>query len=142
MSNGVKELRSLPLFEIIGAPLIAIVQAQAQAARATVEFIEKVGFVEEEASADAEVKVGALRMAEFNYVKPDENGERGVIERLLAAWHYLTSPHRKGLLADDPKRRDECRAIGERLASALLDTEPELAREIDEQVQSLNEHSH
>jgi hypothetical protein len=75
MSNGVKELRSLPLFEIIGAPLIAIVQAQAQAARATVEFIEQVGFVKEEEGTDAEPKVGALRMAEFSYTKLDENRE-------------------------------------------------------------------
>jgi hypothetical protein len=75
MSNGVKELRSLPLFEIIGAPLIAIVQAQAQAARATVEFIEQVGFVQEEEGTDAETKVGALRMAEFSYTKLDENRE-------------------------------------------------------------------
>jgi hypothetical protein len=75
MSNGVKELRSLPLFEIIGAPMIAIVQAQAQAARATVEFIEKIGFSQEEKDDGSQPRAGALRMAEFRYTKPDENRE-------------------------------------------------------------------
>jgi hypothetical protein len=75
MSNGVKELRSLPLFEIIGAPMIAIVQAQAQAARATIEFIEKVGFNQEEQTGEPGLKVGELRMAEFSYTKLDENRE-------------------------------------------------------------------
>lgn len=75
MSNGVKELRSLPLFEIIGAPLVAIVQAQAQAARATVEFIEAIGFNPAEKEGDSENKAGELRMAEFIYTKPDENRE-------------------------------------------------------------------
>ena len=69
----IKELRSLPLHEIIGAPLAAIVQAQAQAARATVEFIEKVGFIAGE-KRDTELDIGALRMAEFRYKKADETG--------------------------------------------------------------------
>ncbi len=76
MSYGVKDLRSLPLFEIIGAPLIALVQAQTQAARATVEFIEKVGFDRKDSQeGSSELNVGTLRMAEFRYTKMDENRE-------------------------------------------------------------------
>ena len=76
MSYGVKDLRSLPLFEIIGAPLIALVQAQTQAARATVEFIEKVGFDRKDSQeGPSELNVGTLRMAEFRYTKMDENRE-------------------------------------------------------------------
>jgi hypothetical protein len=75
MSNGVKDLRSLPLFEIIGAPMIAIIQAQTQAARATVEFIEKVGFAHEAGKqASSELDMGSLRMAEFRFTKSDEKG--------------------------------------------------------------------
>lgn len=75
MSDGVKDLRSLPLHEIIGAPLIAIVQAQAQAARVTVEFIEKVGFIPRSGEGAAtELGGGTLRQAEFRYTKPDETG--------------------------------------------------------------------
>jgi hypothetical protein len=69
----IKELRSLPLHEIIGAPLAAIVQAQTQAARATVEFIEKVGFIAGQ-KPHTELDIGALRMAEFRYEKADETG--------------------------------------------------------------------
>lgn len=41
----VKEQQSLPLYQIIGAPLMALVQADVQAAQATAEFIEEMGFV-------------------------------------------------------------------------------------------------
>src|SRR5439155_11165165 len=75
MANGVKDIRSLLLFEIIGAPLVAIVQAQIQAARATVEFIEKVGFITEGEHKASELDIGSLRMAEFRYSKLDENGK-------------------------------------------------------------------
>ena len=77
MASTIKALRSLPLFELIGAPMVAIVQAQSQAARATVEFIEQVGFnpPDEEAAA-SELDVGDLRMAEFRYRKADERGEQ------------------------------------------------------------------
>lgn len=73
MSNGVQDLRSLPLSDIIGAPVSAIVQAEAQAARTTLDFIEQVGFVKDP-SAPAGT-LGALRMVEFSYDKPDVNGQ-------------------------------------------------------------------
>lgn len=77
MANGVNDLKSLPLSDIIGAPVSAIVQAEANAARTAIEFIEKVGF-EKDPNADpnsSALDVGKLRMVEFGYTKPDENGE-------------------------------------------------------------------
>lgn len=77
MANGVQDLKSLPLQDIIGAPVSAIVQAETQASRTALQFIEKVGFVKAaDAPADASaLDVGSLRMVEFGYTKPDENGE-------------------------------------------------------------------
>jgi hypothetical protein len=76
MSEAVMDLRSLPLQDIIGAPVSAIVQAEAQAARTALTFIEKVGFVKDpDAPPDASaLDVGSLRMVEFGYTKPDANG--------------------------------------------------------------------
>ena len=39
------ELYSLPFYQILGAPLIALVQADAQAAQISSEFIETIGFI-------------------------------------------------------------------------------------------------
>jgi hypothetical protein len=77
LSEAIKELTSLNLYEIIAGPLIAIIEAEAQAAKTTLEYIEKVGFVEASSSEEkeGEIKVGKLRMAEFTYKKPDENGK-------------------------------------------------------------------
>lgn len=77
MANGVQDLKSLPLSDIIGAPVGAIVQAEAQAAKIAIEFIEKVGFQKDpNAPPDAgALDVGSLRMVEFGYTKPDENGD-------------------------------------------------------------------
>ncbi len=77
MSDVIQDIRSLPLFQIIGAPLLAIVQAEAQAAQTTLEYIEKVGFKPKETETDGEegADIGDLRMASFTYQKQDENGE-------------------------------------------------------------------
>jgi hypothetical protein len=77
MANGVQDLKSIPLQDIIGAPVSAIVQAEAQAARTALEFIEKVGFVKnpEAPPESPALDVGSLRMVEFGYTKPDENGQ-------------------------------------------------------------------
>lgn len=76
MANGVKDLKSLPLADIIGAPVSAIVQAEANAARTAIEFIEKVGFQKDPDAppGSTALDAGTLRMVEFGYTKPDENG--------------------------------------------------------------------
>jgi hypothetical protein len=73
----VKDLRNLPLHELIGGPLLAIVEAEAQAARATVDFIERVGFQPADragAGVGGDGQLGPMRMAEFEYIKADETG--------------------------------------------------------------------
>lgn len=81
MPRAVTELRQIPFGYLIGAPLKAAVEAQALAARTTVEFIEKVGFKEtdddigslfNDLSTDADT--GEIRNVTFSYEKVDEDG--------------------------------------------------------------------
>jgi hypothetical protein len=44
MSEAIRTLQNLPFSNLIGGPLVAAVQAQAQAAETCVEFIDSVGF--------------------------------------------------------------------------------------------------
>jgi hypothetical protein len=76
MSNGIQDLRSLPLSDIIGAPVCAIVQAEALAARTTMDFIEQVGFVKDPNAppGSSAFDIGQLRMVEFSYTKPGADG--------------------------------------------------------------------
>lgn len=77
MADNVKDLKSLPLYDIIGAPISAMVQAEAQSAQTTLEFIEKLGFEKQYPTGgeeDGAVSVGDLRMVEFGYTKPDADG--------------------------------------------------------------------
>lgn len=58
--------------EILGGLMGAVIDAQAQAARATIDFIEEVGTVE--GSIDGSV-AHELRNISFNYTKKDENDQ-------------------------------------------------------------------
>jgi len=78
MAEEVRSLRSLELFELLSAPLVAMIQADALAARATLEFIQTAGFIPPEAAEKPAVEglpAGRLRMAEFRYKKLDENNQ-------------------------------------------------------------------
>lgn len=77
MADVIQGIRSLPLHDLIGATLVAIIEADAQAAQATLEYIETVGFVAPSKPETGEdgIAAGALRMAEFKYRKLDENNE-------------------------------------------------------------------
>lgn len=68
-----QSVRALQLHELLSAPMVAMIQADAQAARATLEFIETVGFLAD-ASAPGGADDSRLRMARFRYKKLDENG--------------------------------------------------------------------
>lgn len=46
--QDIVELRELPLEQLISAPLIAVIKAQAQAAVTTAKFVEEIGFVRKE----------------------------------------------------------------------------------------------
>lgn len=87
MPRAVTELRQIPFGYLIGAPLKAAVEAQALAARTTVEFIEKVGFKEtdddigslfNDLSSDADS--GEIRNVTFSYIKQDEDGVNTAVE--------------------------------------------------------------
>ncbi len=58
----------LTLAQIVGDILSALVNAQAQAAKTTVEFIDSVGF-----KPAAPNQASSLRTVQFKYQKPDEN---------------------------------------------------------------------
>lgn len=78
MADSIYGIRSLQLFELLSAPLVAMVQADAQAARATLEFIQAVGLVEPKEGTEAgegDTQAGRLRMAQIRYQKLDENNQ-------------------------------------------------------------------
>jgi hypothetical protein len=58
--------------DLLGAPMAAIVQAEAIAARATADFIKEVGFTDPSDASD--LKYGTVRNITFNYVRtgPDD----------------------------------------------------------------------
>lgn len=64
---AVRRMEALPLSELLGTLLGSVVEAHAQAARATVDFVEDVGF---ESTAEGE----RLRTVAIRYSKKDENG--------------------------------------------------------------------
>lgn len=69
MSNPGKELSSIDFASMIGGPLTAVVSAQTQAAKATVDFIKDVGFTKKEDGTQS------LNNVKFSYTKAstDEN---------------------------------------------------------------------
>jgi hypothetical protein len=78
MADDIVGIRSLKLFELLGSTMVAVVQADALAAKSTLEYIETVGFEpppEGAEGAGETVIAGDLRMARFRYLKRDENDE-------------------------------------------------------------------
>jgi len=65
--------QSLFLYQIVGAPILALVQGQAQAAQTTAEFIESVGFKKDPANTDPD-SLGDLRMLSFQYTSTEDDG--------------------------------------------------------------------
>ncbi|NPV68388.1 MAG: DUF2589 domain-containing protein [Anaerolineae bacterium] len=87
MPRAVTELRQIPFGYLIGAPLKAAVEAQALAARTTVEFIEKVGFKEQDSDIGSifndltqDANTGEIRNITFTYKKLDEDGVVKTVE--------------------------------------------------------------
>jgi Protein of unknown function (DUF2589) len=73
-------IQAVRLFELLGSAMVAVVQADALAAKSTLEYIETVGFVApptgtEEDGGVTPSPAGDLRMASFRYRKLDENNE-------------------------------------------------------------------
>ena len=79
MADGTISVRSLKLGELLGSTLVAVIEADALAAKATLEYIETVGFSGAteagEESTGATTPAGRLRMAQFQYSKRDETNQ-------------------------------------------------------------------
>lgn len=82
MSRAVDELKQIPFGVLIGEPMKAAIEAQALAAKTTVEFIEKVGFIPKDPVQDMlfvdetkDADAGTVRNVTFQYKKIDENGQ-------------------------------------------------------------------
>jgi len=76
-----KEMESLPTADIIGGAFEAVVNAQWQTARTTIDFIESVGFEKSDMSMEKEKdgeekkkgkSLGKVRMLEFRYKRPQK----------------------------------------------------------------------
>lgn len=78
------------LYEMIGAPLVAMVQGESLAAQAAAEFIETVGFVPPAGSPTD--NYGKLRMVTFSYLKQDINGQAEVVEMQLPVLSLVPIP--------------------------------------------------
>lgn len=73
--DATKQLGSLPFGNIIGGPLVAAVEAQAKAARSTVEFINAVAFtapVESSSGAGTGSNTREIQTVEFKYKRGDQ----------------------------------------------------------------------
>jgi len=92
----VSKLTSVPLGNLIGAPLLAIIQGQTQAAQATAEFIEQVGF---EASPGEGV-LGKLRMVTFTYEKSKGKDAEEVQQVKIPLLSLVTIPNIRVKQAD------------------------------------------
>lgn len=90
MPRQIQENRSLNLYEVIGAPLLALVQAEAQSAQATAEFIERLGF--DRSVTSGENDLGQLRMITFRYQKPGIDGTPEVFELNIPLLSLLPIP--------------------------------------------------
>jgi hypothetical protein len=77
MADEITGIRSMALGELLGAAMVAVVQADALAARATLEFVETVGFRAGalDGEGDESASPESLRMAAFRYRKQDETGQ-------------------------------------------------------------------
>ncbi|MDB9527724.1 DUF2589 domain-containing protein [Oscillatoria sp. CS-180] len=88
-SREVRELRSLPLEDLISAPLNAVIKAQTEAAMSTADFIKRVGFVDPknkslfdrlEQDDSSDVRIAAIRVRKKGL---NDQGEVVDIEELV-----------------------------------------------------------
>src|SRR5215471_5869357 len=80
-----RDPEAMHLYQLIGAPLLAVVQAEAQAAQTSAEYIQRVGFdakptknpdtdqLQNAGNVDL-VRLGGMKMATFSVDRPDADG--------------------------------------------------------------------
>jgi hypothetical protein len=76
MSRATQELQSIPFRHLIGAPLNAAIEAQAESAQVTIDFIQKVGFVPPATTPGTTTSYqwGDVRQVTFKYRKVSATG--------------------------------------------------------------------
>ncbi|MBE7176794.1 MAG: DUF2589 domain-containing protein [Mucilaginibacter polytrichastri] len=72
MAANLASTIALPYAELIGSPLVAMIEAEALAARASADFIRTVGF---SADGENESDFGRMNTVSFSYTKQDVNGK-------------------------------------------------------------------
>ncbi len=75
MAREVDESEALNLSQLIGAPLQALVQAEVQAAQATAEFVERVGFEKQPGKEKDPKAVADLRITSFRQQRAGPDGK-------------------------------------------------------------------
>ena len=100
MSRAVDELRQIPFDYLIGAPLKAAIEAQGLAAKTTIDFIEKVGFIPDDPDQDpffededADVEGGQVRNVTFQYTKTDQNNLPANVELSVPILSIVPIPY-------------------------------------------------
>ncbi len=101
MSYVNKTLTALPFEHIIGSPLKAAIEAQSLAAKATVDFIQQVGFTAVEPYTEggkvAEIKkkpdFGEVRNIIFKYTATNEDGTQRVAELSVPILTIIPIPY-------------------------------------------------
>lgn len=76
MSRATQELQSIPFRHLIGAPLNAAIEAQAESAQVTIDFIQKVGFAPPATGGGTITGTdwGDVRQVTFKYKKVSASG--------------------------------------------------------------------
>lgn len=100
MSRAVEELKQIPFGVLIGEPMKAAIEAQGLAAKTTVDFIEKVGFIPKDPIQDmlfvdenADADAGTIRNVTFQYKKIDENGDEKNISLTVPILSIVPIPY-------------------------------------------------
>ena len=100
MTRAVEELRQIPFGELIGQPMKAAIEAQGLAAKTTVDFIEKVGFIPTDPDQDMlfideaqDADAGTVRNVTFQYKKIDQNGDEQTVELTVPILSIVPIPY-------------------------------------------------
>jgi len=100
MSRAVDELKQIPFGVLIGEPMKAAIEAQGLAAKTTVEFIEKVGFIPKDPVQDMlfadetkDADAGTVRNVTFKYKKLDEKGQEKEVSLTVPILSIVPIPY-------------------------------------------------
>ncbi|WP_202077882.1 DUF2589 domain-containing protein [Caldalkalibacillus salinus] len=91
MSMPMQVKQSVPFRHLVGGPLISLIQAQAQALQASLEFIQRVGFEPEQ--EEDQQSVGKARTMTLSYDHYESNGERRVADVQIPILSLVNIPY-------------------------------------------------